>query len=404
MSDATGPSEDVLPRGRPTLQHLFETNPCVKVSGPMVRYSKLPARLLWRKWGCDLVYTPMFVASCFAVSQRARDCDFTTTLPEANPADRPLIVQFAVADPQIFVNASRIAFANGSCDGVDINCGCPQKWVCTDGYGSSLLERPQDIVAMLRAARDQIPEVPVSVKIRHILADDELKNRHNEPTRESLYRTIELAKAVQDAGACPSRILTHTVIYAHGDIRTRRYTHTVIYIHIIYITPNPHAPCMDRASDGLLTVHGRTAKTSSSVPVCLEGIKMIKETLSIPVIANGDIFAPDDVLRTQEMTGVNGVMSARGLLQNPALYAGYNRVPAAAVQDFLDLSIQYGLSYHLLHNHLMFMLYPVLARAERRELAECASLCALMDFCAAQGLWTPFESRPAVAGVTPGML
>ena len=55
----------------PEAQQLF-------VCAPMVRYSKLGFRLLARRWGFDLAYTPMIVSDAFAASTRARDSEFTT--------------------------------------------------------------------------------------------------------------------------------------------------------------------------------------------------------------------------------------------------------------------------------------------------------------------------------------
>lgn len=56
----------------------------------MVRYGRLPFRLLCLKYGVDVVYTPMFVAEGFCRSEKARDADFTTC-----KEDTPLVVQFA---------------------------------------------------------------------------------------------------------------------------------------------------------------------------------------------------------------------------------------------------------------------------------------------------------------------
>lgn len=56
----------------------------------MVRYGRLPFRLLCLQSGVDVVFSPMFVADGFVRSQKARDADFTTT-----KGDSPLIVQFA---------------------------------------------------------------------------------------------------------------------------------------------------------------------------------------------------------------------------------------------------------------------------------------------------------------------
>ena len=62
----------------------------VKISAPMVRYSKLSFRRLVRKYGADVAFTPMIMADSFVASEKSRDIEFTTA-----PSDRPLIVQFA---------------------------------------------------------------------------------------------------------------------------------------------------------------------------------------------------------------------------------------------------------------------------------------------------------------------
>eukprot|EP00771_Trimastix_marina_P004203 gnl/Trimastix_PCT/95.p1 GENE.gnl/Trimastix_PCT/95~~gnl/Trimastix_PCT/95.p1 ORF type:complete len:383 (+),score=54.55 gnl/Trimastix_PCT/95:302-1450(+) len=308
---------------------IFESNPCVTFLAPMVRYSRLPFRLLCRKWGTDVNFSPMFVASCFRVSQRARDADFTTT-----ETDRPLIVQFAASDPVIFSEAAELVAT--SCDAVDLNCGCPQKWANKDGLGGEMLNHPELIKDMVTAVRSRTG-LPCTVKIR---------------VQEDERRTVDLVQSLEHAGA------------------------------------------------SLLTVHGRRPRQPASTPVDLEAIKRVKESISIPVIANGNVFSPADVVRTQELTGANGVMSARGLLQNPALFGGYDRLPIECIHDFIRMSLEYGLSYYLMRTHMMFMLYPLLAKPERRELAECASLCSLMQFLRSIGLGGHPDLYPSCPSAT----
>lgn len=57
-----------------------------------------------------------------------------------------------------------------------------------------------------------------------------------------------------------------------------------------------------------ITVHGRTVKQRSNHPVNYEAIKLVKENLSIPVMANGDIFSLKDALDVREKTKVNGFL------------------------------------------------------------------------------------------------
>jgi tRNA-dihydrouridine synthase 4 len=69
-----------------------------------------------------------------------------------------------------------------------------------------------------------------------------------------------------------------------------------------------------------ITVHGRTCRMKSSDPVDYGAVKLVKETVAVPVIANGDVFSRDDMDRVVAQTGVDGVMAARGMLSNPAMF------------------------------------------------------------------------------------
>ncbi|PFX29942.1 tRNA-dihydrouridine(20a/20b) synthase [NAD(P)+]-like [Stylophora pistillata] len=125
----------------------------------MVRYSKLSFRTLVRRYGCDLAYTPMIVSDSFVKSVKARDMEFTT-----NPADRPLIVQFAASNPKDFADAAEIIAPFS--DGVDLNCGCPQRWAMQEGYGAKLIRTPGLIKDIVRQTVARVPGFPVSIKIR----------------------------------------------------------------------------------------------------------------------------------------------------------------------------------------------------------------------------------------------
>ncbi|XP_068963096.1 tRNA-dihydrouridine(20a/20b) synthase [NAD(P)+]-like isoform X3 [Petaurus breviceps papuanus] len=215
---------------------MFHSGNLVKICAPMVRYSKLAFRTLVRKYNCDLCYTPMIVAADFVRSIKARDSEFTT-----NKGDCPLIVQFAANDAQLLSDAARIVcpYANG----IDINCGCPQRWAITEGYGACLINKPELVQDMVRQVRSQVenPRFSVSIKIR--IHDD-------------LRRTVDLCRKAEATGV------------------------------------------------SWITVHGRNIEERHQ-PVHYDAIKIIKENLSVPVIANGDIKSLKEAENVQEITGTN---------------------------------------------------------------------------------------------------
>jgi len=280
-------SEKVIFRSSSVLE-LFKENKFLHVAAPMVRYSKLPFRLLCRRWGCDLAYTPMIVSDDFIASPYARKSEFST-----NKWDRPLIVQFAAKSASTLAQASE--YVVNYCDGIDINCGCPQKWVMKEGYGGALLEQPELLQEMIRWTKER-SGLPVSIKIR---------------IDKDLRKTIELVQRAEKVGVA------------------------------------------------WVTVHGRRVTERASVPVNYEAVKLVKEHLSVPVLGNGHCFELNDVNTWREKTNVNGVMAARGLLQNPALFLGYKKTPFDCVTDWLNIATSMGSPFHNIHQHLMFMLFKV---------------------------------------------
>lgn len=213
---------------------------------------------------------------------------------QACPAERgPLVVQFAARTAHEF--ASAYALAAPWVDGVDLNCGCPQGWALTEGIGAGLMRSPQLVADMVRAARSVsgVPRTPISVKMRIF---------------EEGPRTVELAQAIEAAGAA------------------------------------------------WITVHGRTRHQRSSEPVDYEAIARVRQAVRIPVIANGDVTSLEAAYRIREVTGVQGVMAARGLLENPALFAGYERTPRACLERFIGYSLQYGTGGATFQHHLARMI------------------------------------------------
>jgi len=128
------------------------------VLSPMVGQSELAFRMLCRRHGAQLAYTPMFIASQFVASPAYRKAVWQTC-----PEDRPLIVQFCSNDPDTFVEAAKMV--QDDCDAVDLNLGCPQDVAKRGGYGAFLMERQSLIERMVRKAAQEL-KVPVTVKVR----------------------------------------------------------------------------------------------------------------------------------------------------------------------------------------------------------------------------------------------
>nr|XP_029718795.1 tRNA-dihydrouridine(20a/20b) synthase [NAD(P)+]-like [Aedes albopictus] len=271
----------------------------LKICAPMVRYSKLEFRNLVRSYGTDLTYTSMIMADSFCQSEKARLNEFTT-----NTDDTPVIAQFAAKNSVDFLSATEMAFPY--VDGVDLNCGCPQRWAMQDGYGSALLKTPELIADMLSTVRRNLPGTfSVSVKVRLL--------------QKSLSATIDMCRQLEACG----------------------------------IT--------------FITVHGRTPVQKTNIPVDKEALKEIKSSLSIPVVANGDIFSLRDADAMHCTTNCDGVMSARGILSNPAMYAGFERTPLECIQRWINITTQADtdITYQAMHHHLTFMAESLLTKEQR---------------------------------------
>ena len=113
---------------------------------------------------------------------------------------------------------------------------------------------------------------------------------------------------------------------------------------------------LEAAGLDFLTVHGRTVKQRSE-PVDLDLIRDIKASLRIPVLANGDVRSLEDARETRRRTGCDGVMSARGMLENPAMFAGWPETPAECVRDWLREGVDKKKSNYFFGESHRYFLY-----------------------------------------------
>lgn len=288
----------------------------------MVRYSKLPFRLLLRDYNVDVMYTPMMLAHEFIRSSIARHSDFTTSRLERSPTPdgrgHTLIAQFASSDAEEFARATEMVAP--WVDGVNLNCGCPQSWALKEGIGCSLMEDPELVASMVRAARTRLTHAQsVSVKIR---------------IHKELAQTARWIAIVEAAG--------------------------VDYI----------------------TVHARLRSQRSSTVPDYAAIRLLKARSKVPVFANGDAYSMADVRKIVSLTEADGVMAARGLLENPALFAEQNAVPVECVQSFLYHAVRCPMPFPLVlhHVHEITAKYRDMGKKEKRRLMACQDLVELVDF------------------------
>ena len=75
-----------------------------------------------------------------------------------------------------------------------------------------------------------------------------------------------------------------------------------------------------------------------------------------------------------------GVMSARGILDNPALYAGHTHTPLSCLQDWVELSLNTGVTFSTFHHHLLYMLDQCTSRTEKRVFNTLSSIPAVLDY------------------------
>ncbi|KAI6242517.1 TRNA-dihydrouridine(16/17) synthase [NAD(P)(+)]-like [Aphelenchoides fujianensis] len=225
------------------------------------------------------------------------------------PEDRPLIVQFCANNPRMFLDACRLV--EGFCDGVDLNLGCPQTVAKRGHYGSFLQEEPELIAEMVGLVYRHC-RLPLSVKIRVL---------------DSVEDTINYARIIEKAGA------------------------------------------------SMLTVHGRTRdqRGVNTGVADWEKIRRVRDAVRIPLVANGNIQMPGDAKRCLEATGATAVMSAEGLLSNPALFAGKILPSFVLAAEYIEHAVKYKAVPSAVRAHLFRIChYSLLEFPDLREKLGCS--------------------------------
>lgn len=135
-----------------------------RVVAPMVDGSELGWRLISRRYGAQLCYSPMLHSRLFSQDKKFRD-QYLCEMDGDPELDRPLIIQFCANDPDILLEAAKHVV--GKCDAVDINFGCPQGIAKKGHYGSFLMEEWDLVYSLINKLATELgDQLPVTAKIR----------------------------------------------------------------------------------------------------------------------------------------------------------------------------------------------------------------------------------------------
>lgn len=183
-----------------------------------------------------------------------RGSEKTLDMARYHPEEAPIVQQIFGKNPDVMAEAARIVEEKTSPQGIDINMGCPVYKLTSDFNGAALMKEPKVAAEMVKKMKAAI-SVPLTVKMRLGWDDPE--------------------------------------------------------------TCLDFAPRMEEAGAELITIHGRTKAQGYSGVADWEMVGRVKERLTVPLLVNGDIHAPEDAVRAMKVSGADGILVARGALGAP---------------------------------------------------------------------------------------
>merc|ERR1712130_850681 len=143
-----------------------------------------------------------------------------------------------------------------------------------------------------------------------------------------------------------------------------------------------YAKMLQRAGVSILTIHGRT-RDQRGAATGLAGwsiIRKVKQTVDIPVFANGNVQCISDVNRCIQETGVDGVMTAEGNLYNPAIFAGLNPNAAQVATEFTQIASEHKFpTLSSVRGHVFKMFHHLFIEPEFRDLRDTLASAGCFD-------------------------
>ena len=225
---------------------------------PMAGFSDRAMRVVCREWGAEYSVSEMVSAKAIVYGDKK-----TVKLARIQADEGPVGLQLFGSDPDTLARAAEMMQKGygenyARPNAIDINMGCPVPKIFNNGEGSALMRSPELIYKIVKAVKENI-ELPVTVKIRAGVSKESVN-------------AVECASAAEAGGA------------------------------------------------SLVCVHGRTRVEMYSGKADREIIKRVKDSLHIPVIANGDIKTAEDALSMFRDTGADGIAIGRGAVGNPFIF------------------------------------------------------------------------------------
>lgn len=160
-------------------------------------------------------------------------------------------------------------------------------------------------------------------------------------------------------------LMAFNVILSNGDSQTMRWLQVVQGSGVDYIT-----------------VHGRTRHQRSSTPPDYDAILKLRPHIRVPLVVNGDAYSLADVNRICSLTHADGVMAARGILENPAMFGGYDATPPECVRKFMAWAVRCPIPFPLVLHHVceITVRMPGMTKKEKKALMGCADLVDVIGF------------------------